>query len=367
MTRQIGLDLAADQVGDAAGDGLGAADGLAFDRLDPGVQVLGDLQDLAAHGLQPLGALALGCVQLVADAADRLFDPVDARAGLGGVEPLHHLGAVELDLTRQGLGQLLEPGGVTRPLGLDPSLGRAHALVQLGEGALEGLQRLGGAALGLVQTRADLGQQVRADAGTCGLLDRLHALTQFRDARPLAFLDVVQAAGQGAQRLLDLAEGLLGLRAGVAFEGAQATMPLAQFLGDVVDAASLPLGLGVLTVQPAHQAGHGLVHALDGDGRAPLGGLQPGGDGVDGGADPLPAFVGSVIGVVETAAATATFEHLGAGGATRQGGVTLVLVFHDHGVQPFAQGHARAPRKILGDLAGLRINTLHAPRRRCAH
>ena len=87
---------------------VGAADGLALDGLDPGVQVLGDLQDLAAHGLQALGALDLGGVQLVADGADRLFDPVYAGAGLGGVETLHHLGAVGLDLAGKGLGQFLE-------------------------------------------------------------------------------------------------------------------------------------------------------------------------------------------------------------------------------------------------------------------
>ena len=98
----------------------------------------------------------------------------------------------DLDRARRAVEEYL------RALGLDPVLGRAQALVQMGEGAFEAAQGLGRAGLRLIQTGADLAQQVRARAGTGQLLDRVHALAQFVDAGALALLDVVEAARQGA-------------------------------------------------------------------------------------------------------------------------------------------------------------------------
>ena len=361
----LGFDGLADDVGGGAGDGVGATVVVRLDLLDPRIQVAGDAQDLAAHGLKADGALLFGRLQLIADGLDGAFDAVDARAGFGGVQTLHHLGAIVVDLTRQAFGQLLETGQVARAFRLDAAFGRPHPLVQCGERAFQRLQGFGRAVLGLVQTRADLGQQFRANAGAGSLLDRLHPLAQIADAQTLAFLDVIQTPGQRAQGGLDLAEGFLGRRAGVAFEGAQAAMPFAQFLGDVVDAAGGALGLGLLAVQPAHQARDGLIHALNGDGRAAFGGFQSCGDHIDGGADPLLA-VFDLIGVVQTAAAVAAFVFSGLR-ATRQGRVALLLVFHDHGVEPFAQRHAGPARQILGDLACFGIDSLNAPRRCSAH
>ena len=55
-------------------------------------------------------------------------------------------------------------------------------------------------------------------------------------------------------------------------------MALAQLFGDVVDAAGLG-GFGfVLRLKTAHQTGHGLVDALDREGRAALGRLKTLGD-----------------------------------------------------------------------------------------
>ena len=192
----------------------------------------------------------------------------------------------------------------------------------------------------LVQTRPDLGQKIRAGAGSGGLFDRLHPLAQIRHAGALTLFDVVQPPRQGADGLFDLAEAFLNLRTGVPFEGAQTAVPLAQLLGDVVNAPGLPFGLGVMTVQAAHQAGDGLIDPLDGDGRTALGRLQPGGQGVDRGADPLPFLVRRLIGVVQTAGAMAAVIGVGDRTAARKRGVALFLVVHDHGVQPLAQGHA---------------------------
>ena len=43
------------------------------------------------------------------------------------------------------------------------------------------------------------------------------------------------------------------------------------------------------------------------------------------------------------------------------------VVLKDDPVQPLAQGHARAPGKVLRDLAGLRVDPLDTPGRPRAH
>ncbi len=43
--------------------------------------------------------------------------------------------------------------------------------------------------------------------------------------------------------------------------------------------------------------------------------------------------------------------------------VVAVVILGDHVGQPLAEGHARAPREILGDLAGLRVDALYGPGR----
>ena len=220
---------------------------------------------------------------------------------------------------------------------------------------------------------SDLGQQFRTDARSGDLFDRVHPVAQFVDAGALALLDVVQAAGQRAHGGLDLAECLGRLGPHLLFEPAQALVPLAQLLGDVVDAAAIGLAGLVLPFQPTDQSGDGLVDALDGDGRPALGGFQPGGDGVDRGAETLQLiFAGArPVGVVHPAAASAAVDAVGGMGAAGQGreaAFLIVAVFHDDGVQPLAQRHARATGEVLGDLARLGLNALHAPRRRgCAH
>jgi hypothetical protein len=42
--------------------------------------------------------------------------------------------------------------------------------------------------------------------------------------------------------------------------------------------------------------------------------------------------------------------------------VVAVGGLHDHAVEPFADGHARLPRRLLGGLAGLLLDALDAPR-----
>ena len=304
----VGLDLAAQL--------LEADRGFGLDRLDPAVEVLGDAQDLAAHGLDGLGGAFLGRLDLIADSQHRAFDAVHPAFGLSGVEPPHHLGAVALDLTAQRLGKLLEAGRLADALGLGPGLGGAQALVQAGERGLQIAQGLGGAALRLIQPLADLGQQVRPHAGTGDLLDRVHPVAQLVDARTLALLDVIEAAGQGAHGRLDLAEGLGRLGADLLFKAAQAFVPFAQLLGDIVNAACIGLTGIVLPFKPTHQAGDGLVDPLDSDGRAALRGFQPAGDGVDRGPEALKLVIADAIGVVDAAAAPAAVDAVGGMGPT---------------------------------------------------
>ena len=122
---QVGLDLSAQ---------LFEADRrLGLDGRDPAVQVLGDPQNLTAHGLDRLGRPLLGRLDLVTDGQDGAFDAVHPAFGLSRVEPPHHLGAVSLDLTAQRLGQFFEPGRLAETLRLGAGLGGAQALVQPGE------------------------------------------------------------------------------------------------------------------------------------------------------------------------------------------------------------------------------------------
>ena len=150
-------------------------------------------------------------------------------------------------------------------------------------------------------------------------------------------------------------------------------MPFAQLLGDIVDAATAGSAGLVLPLQPAHKAGDGLVDPLDGDGGTALGRLEPGSNGIDRGTEPMQlvfARAGSV-GIINAAAAAATVDTVGSMGAARQRrepALVIVTVFHDDGVQPLAQSHARATRKVLGDLARLGLYALHAPGcRGCPH
>jgi hypothetical protein len=357
----VALDLAADRI---QLHRSGALDG-----LDPAVQVLGDAQDLAAHGLDGLGRTLFGRLDLVADGQDGALDAVHPAFGFGGVEPPHHLGAVALDLTAEGLGQLFETGRLADAFRLDPALGGAQPLVQSGERTLQPAQGLGRARLGLIQPLTDLVQQVGADARTRGLFDRVHALTQFVDAGTLTLLDVVQTTRDGPHGRLDLAEGLGRLRADLLLEPAQAAVALAQFLGDIVDTAGVGLVALVLAIQPAHQSGHGLIDALDGDGRAALSSFQPGGDGVDRGAQTAQLIVVSAVDIVHPAAAAAALEAVGGvrTAGQRNDAFVLVAVFHNDGVQPLAQRHAGTTGEVLGDLARLGLDALHAPRRGCAH
>ena len=197
-------------------------------------------------------------------------------------------------------------GGVARAFRFDPALGRPHPQVQLGERAFQRLQGVGRAVLGRIKDAPRPGPSVPS---------------RRRDRRPFRPPPSVRAGSLTPRRwrssisysrpdrapnaVSTLAKPLLRHRAGVAFEGAQAAMALAQFLGDVVDAAGVALGFDVLAVQPAHQAGDGLIHALNGGGRAALGGFEPRGDHVDGGADAMTVRFGKIIGVVQPAAAAA--------------------------------------------------------------
>ena len=107
--------------------------GISLDGPDPAVQVLGDAQNLVAHGLDRLGRPLLGRLDLVSDGQDGAFDTVHPAFGLGRVEPPHHLGAVSLDLTTQRLGQFFKPGSLAEALRLGAGLGSAQTLVQPGE------------------------------------------------------------------------------------------------------------------------------------------------------------------------------------------------------------------------------------------
>ena len=146
-------------------------------------------------------------------------------------------------------------------------------------------------------------------------------------------------------------------------------MALAQFLGDVVDAAAVGLVALILAVEPAHQPRDGLVNALDGDGRAALGGFQTGGDRVDRGPETVQLVVGTAVGVIHPAAAATAFVAVGGVRSARQwdNALVVVAIFHDDRVQPLAQRHAGATGEVLGDLARLGLDALHAPRRGCAH
>ena len=118
-------------------------------------------------------------------------------------------------------------------------------------------------------------------------------------------------------------------------------MALAQFLGDVVDPADHAVVAAVLGIQTPHQTGDGLIHALNGDGRATLGRLQPLGHHLDRGRQALDRIVaGQTVGIVQTAAAAAPLigvSHMGTAG--QRDDPVLVIAFHNHGVQPLAQGH----------------------------
>ena len=367
--------VAIDLFGQGAGHGLHLGRRrCAFGPGQPVAQVLGDAHHFAAHGLDAFGGLLLRSLDLLADGRQRPLDAVHPVLGLCVLQPAHHFDAIAFNLARQGLGQFFEAKRLARAFRLDPSLRRMQALVQIGERAFQVPQGVGGAALGLVEPLADLGQRIgaqhpgRSTGG--GFFHRLHARAQFVDAAALPFLDLVQAAGQGADGGLDLAEAFQRAGTVLLLELAQALLALAHLFGQFVGAKGLGLAGLVLGLQPAQQAGHGLIHALDRHGGPALSRLEPRGDRIDRGAQPQPVLVGTVIGVVQPTGASAAFEDFGDMGAARQGGVGLVFlaVLHDHGVQPLAQGHARAPRQILGDLAGLRVNALYAPRRRrCAH
>ncbi len=241
-----------------------------------------------------------------------------------------------------------------------------QASVQLREAGLQPAQRVGRLVLGRVKPSADLAQHLGARSGG-GLLDRLDAATQVLGRAPLTVLDLQQPAGDGLQTLLDLAERLLRRRPRLLLEATQAAMALAELLGHVVHPAVQGSGRLVLLVQPAQQAGHGLIDSLDGGGRAAFGGFQPGGDGVDRGAEAVPAALLHLVGVVQPAAPAAALIAFGGVRTAAQRHHAVVLVFHDHGVQPLAERHARATREVLGDLAGLGVDALNAPRRGCAH
>ncbi len=214
--------------------------------------------------------------------------------------------------------------------------------------------------------------------GVC-FLDAIQSLADLVQAGALAVLDVVEPTGETTQRLLDLGQVLGCLGPSVLFEPAEALVSLLQLVGDIVDAAAIGSGLLVLRLHLAHQTGDGLIHALDGDGRAALGGFQTGGDGVDRGGDPMQrliiapevspvAAVRQIVGVVDAARTAPTINALGGVRTARQRRYAVVLVVHDHGVEPFAQRHARTARQILGHLARLGIDPLDAPRRcGCAH
>jgi hypothetical protein len=146
-------------------------------------------------------------------------------------------------------------------------------------------------------------------------------------------------------------------------------MALAQVLGDVVNAAAIgPAGF-VLALKAANETRDRLVDALDGHGRAALGRLQAGRDGVDGSTQSRPGLIAPGVGVVDAAAARAALVAVDRVRPTRQGDHALLLaaVLHDHGVQPLAQRHAGAAGEVLGDLARLGLDALYAPRRGCAH
>jgi hypothetical protein len=169
-------------------------------------------------------------------------------------------------------------------------------------------------------------------------------------------------------RGLGALEGLRSLRADLLFEAAQATVALAQLLGDVIDATAVGRQIPVLSFEAADQPGHRLVHTLDGDGGAALGGLESGGDGLDRGGHALQGIVLARISVVHPARPAPALVQVGGVRTARQGHHALVLILvEDHGVEPLAESQAGAPRQILGDLARLGVYSLHAPRRGCAH
>ena len=320
-----------------------------------------------AHRLDGLGRALLRSLDLIPDGQNGALDAVKPAFRFGRIETTHHLGAVALDLTAQRLGQLFETCSLASTLRLNPSLGGAQPLVQTGERSFQPAQGLGRPPLRLIETGTDLGQKIGTDAGPGSRLNGIHALAELVHARSLAFLDVVQSTGQGTERGLHLAEGLGRAGSNLLLETTQTLVALAQLLGDVVDATGSSLAVMVLIVEAPHQPGNRLIHALDGDGRAAFSGFQPGSDGVNGGGQAVPWLIAATVSVVDAAAAAAPFIAVGGVRATRQRHHTLVVVFHDHGVQPLAQRHAGAARKVFGDLAGLGLDALNAPRRGCAH
>ncbi len=170
--------------------------------LQPLIQVLRDPDDLAAHGLYSLGRAPLGRRQLVRQPCNRPLDPVQSVLGRGDVETTHHLFAVLLDLAGQAFGQLLESGRVAGAVRLNPTLGGAQTLVQLGEGLLQGAQSVGSPRLSRVQSGADLRPDLLQDVvGRCGSgarrrgLDLIDALPHLTQRQPLTLFDVIEAAG----------------------------------------------------------------------------------------------------------------------------------------------------------------------------
>ena len=91
-------------------------------------------------------------------------------------------------------------------------------------------------------------------------------MTKFVHARALTLLDVVKTAGKGAEAGFNLAEGFRRARTRLLLEFAQATVALAQLLGDVVDTAPPGAAFLIVTFQPTDNARNGLIHTLDGHG-----------------------------------------------------------------------------------------------------
>ncbi len=371
----------------------------------PVAQAMGHAQHLAPDAVDRLGRALLGLLDVAAEFAQRRFHLLHPAVG-GGAQALGQVGARRLhpllQVERQGLEAPLHLGaGMAGPA----SLAGAQARVEAGEGGLERLHRGGGAGLGLVETLGHAGQHGLhllgvGIGGGRGAHHRLHLVQAVGEGLGgvegcgVRGFGGAQSGGMGGLgRLLNLGAGLgraLGLlvqahghAAQRRFQrlqpfgpGAVLALQLAQALGDaglggadVLDrgfqahaAALLALDL----VQAREHAHDRLVHAADGQHRALLGRLHPGGErldrpgqavgvGVLAGAQEGRAAAATGLGLaVEVVQGTARFER------GRGGGLGLAAV-DDHLVQPVAERHAGPARQVLGDLARLGVYALYAP------
>ena len=332
---------------------------------------------------------------------DGAFHALKPRVGRGA-DIFGHLGARRVDSGRHCGRQLFKAD--IGCASVDPALRAGQSAVQVGEGDFKPAHGLAGAGLGLFKPLADTGDHRLDDVrrGRRGRLtiDQLVDVpAQFAKGLAGAGLTVVEMAGDLRQGRFHRAQSLHRTRAGgVLLGAAQALDDAGLFDAHIVHRPFETGGHGGLFTlvggEAGDQAGHRLVDAADRQGRPVFGGLDPGRQSIEGLGDPedlvggmlrgLDAAVG--CGRAEGAAPGQGLIGEGAGGGragigggawgrligigvARRGLVVDLdaAVLQDHLVQPFAQRHPRPTGKILGDLPGLGVDALDAPRRSRAH